>query len=201
MYLYPYDLLVPILLCVGFEINYTWKTGAVCFPEWALKIKLSDQIDQISPPPFLKHFLTPQNDFGIKSLGKFESVPYIARCENRSLDKFETESERNGFEMKFVLRMLWRKCFSYCWVSMWSRFDRGGSMRGWSRCARLYLVGVSGGAQGFTWGGDNSRWSSRALTSHLPHHGVNAVFYRWASLGLFLHSSFCYLDTVPWYTL
>ena len=63
------------------------------------------------------------------------------------------------------------------------------------------VVGVSGGAQGFTWGGDNSRWSSRALTSHLPHHGVNAVFYRWASLGLFLHSSFCYLDTVPWYTL
>ena len=94
--------------------------------------------------------------------------------------------------MKFVLQMLWRKCFSYCWVSMWSRFDRGGSMRGWSRC--WGVVGVSGGAQGFTWGGDNSRWSSRALTSHLPHHGVNAVFYRWASLGLFLHSSFCYLE-------
>ena len=89
MYLYPYDLLVPIFLCVGFEINYTWKTGAVCFPEFALKIKLSDQIDQISPPPFLKHILTPQNDFVIKSLGKFESVPYIARCENRSLDKFD----------------------------------------------------------------------------------------------------------------
>ena len=82
------------------------KNRSSLFPGMSIQNKLSDQIDQISPPPFLKHFLTPQNDFGIKSLGKLESVPYIARCENRSLDKFETESERNGFEMKFVLRML-----------------------------------------------------------------------------------------------
>ena len=109
MYLFPYDLLVPILLCVGFEINYTWKTGAVCFPEWALKIKLSDQIDQISPPPFLKHILTPQNDFGIKSLGKFESVPYIARCENRSLDKFDwVRKEWVWNEIEYVVKV-WQR--------------------------------------------------------------------------------------------
>ena len=37
-----------------------------------MKLSLDDNIDQISPPPFVKHVLEPQNKFGIqKILGQF----------------------------------------------------------------------------------------------------------------------------------
>ena len=33
-----------------------------------MKFSLYDKIDQISPPPFVKHVLEPQNEFGIQKI-------------------------------------------------------------------------------------------------------------------------------------
>ena len=50
--------------------------NSVFFPEMnEIKSTLGDQIDQISPPPFVKHVLAPQNEFGIqKILGQFTKL-------------------------------------------------------------------------------------------------------------------------------